>query len=94
MKCVCVCVGGAETGSIKGRSRNDSWRNGILGAGSREKINAKRREKRKERTRTRTLYNSTHRIMRELGINREATLQTEKELAPMGQKLKRGCKET
>ena len=35
-----------------------------------------------------TLYNGTHEIMRELGQNREETLKSQKELVPMGRKLK------
>ena len=34
-----------------------------------------------------TLHTSTQEIMRELGLNREETLQAKKELVPMGQKL-------
>ena len=35
-----------------------------------------------------TLHTGPHQIIHELGLNREATLETKKALVPMGQKLK------
>ena len=74
-------------GSINGRSRNDSRGSSKLGTGRVIKLteNAERSERREQVLGN--LYKTTHQVMVELGENREATIQTQKEIVLRNQKL-------